>query len=160
MRNGLLLLAGSLLLAGCGGGMPGFLGREGGDGTYRIGGEVLPEPVPVAMREATAERALHGVIVRVEGEAPTQGYWGAALVPVGGGTPDAAGVVSFRFVAIPPAGAEAVGPARTRQLSAGLFIPNLSLRQTRAVRIAGLNAAETLPLPAAPARPLAAAPDL
>jgi hypothetical protein len=65
MRNGLLLLAGAWLLAACGGGMPDFLGREGGDGFYRVGGEELPDPVPVAMRSATAERALNGVIVRV-----------------------------------------------------------------------------------------------
>ena len=62
-----------------------------------------PDPVPVPMRSATAERALHGVIVRVEGEAPTQGYYGAELRPLGDGAPDAAGVVSFRFVAMPPA---------------------------------------------------------
>ena len=158
MRNGLLLLASAWLLAACGGGMPDFLGREGGTGYYRLGGEVPPEPVPVAMRSATAERALYGAIVRVEGEAPTQGYWGAALAPIGDGAPDAAGVVSFRFVAIAPAAAEAVGPARTRQLSAAIFVPNLALKQTRAVRIAGLNTAETLPLPAAPARAPAVAP--
>ena len=81
-------------------GFPRPRGRS--DGTYRIGGEQLPDPVPVAMRAATAERGLYGVIVRVEGEAPTQGYWGAALAPVGDGAPDAAGVVSFRFVAMPP----------------------------------------------------------
>jgi hypothetical protein len=160
MRNGLLLLAGAWLLAGCGGGggMPDFLGREGGDGYYSVRGEEPPQPVPVAMRSATAERALTGVIVRVEGEAPTQGYWGAALRPLGDGAPDAAGVVSFRLTAIPPAEVEAVGPARTRELSAAVFVPNRALRQTRAVRVAGLNAAETLPLPAAPTRPATVAP--
>lgn len=159
MRSGLMLLVGLVLLAGCGDGVPTFLGREGGTGFYSVGGEPAPVPVAVPMREATAERALHGVIVRVEGEAPTQGYWGAALLPLGTGDPDAAGVVSFRFVAIPPAGVEAVGPARTRQLSAGVFIPNLALRTTRAVRVAGIGTAETLPLPAAPPRPQVAAPD-
>jgi hypothetical protein len=159
MRNGLLLLASAWLLAGCSVEIPDFLGREGGDDSrYRLGGEELPDPVPVAMRSATAERALHGVIVRVEGEAPTQGYWGAELRPVGGGEPDAAGVVSFRFMAVPPASVEAVGPARTRQLSAAVFVPNLALRQTRAVRVAGIGTAETLPLPEAPPRPLAVSP--
>jgi hypothetical protein len=67
--------------------------------------------------------------------------------------------VSFRFLAIPPTSAEAVGPARTRQLSAAVFVPNLALKQARAVRIAGVNAAETLPLPEAPSRPLAPTPD-
>ena len=111
------------------------------------------------MRSATAERALHGVIVRVEGEAPTQGYWGAELRPLGDGAPDAAGVVSFRFVAVPPAGVEAVGPARTRQLSAGSSSRTSRLRRPGRCGVAGLDAAETLPLPEAPARPLAVSPD-
>jgi hypothetical protein len=153
MRNGLWLLAGACLLAGCGGGVPDFLGREGGSGYYRVGGEELPDPVPVALRSAVAERSLTGVIVRVEGEAPTQGYWGAALEPVGAGAPDASGAVSFRFVAVPPASAEAGGPARTRRLSAAVHVPNLALKTTRAVRIAGIGTAQTLPLPAAPELP-------
>jgi hypothetical protein len=153
MGNRLLLLAAALMLAGCGGGMPDFLGREGGTGYYRIGGEVLPQPVPVAMTDATVERGLYGVLIRVTGEAPAQGYWSTLLEPLGTGEPDAAGVVSFRLMAVPPAAVGAVGPARTRQLSAGLFIPNRALRETRAVRVAGLGAPQTLPLPAAPARP-------
>jgi hypothetical protein len=153
MRNGLLLLAGAWLFAGCSMELPNFVGREGGDGFYRLGGEEIPDPVPVAMRSAVAERSLTGVIVRVEGEAPTQGYWGAALEPVGDGAPDASGAVSFRFVAVPPASAEPVGPARTRRLSAAVYVPNLALKTTRAVRVAGLGTAQTLPLPAPPAPP-------
>jgi hypothetical protein len=124
-----------------------------------VGGEEVPDPVPVAMRSAVAERSLTGVIVRVDGEAPTQGYWGAALEPVGTGAPDASGAVSFRFVAIPPASVEAVGPARTRRLSAAVHVPNLALKNTRAVRIAGVGTAQTLPLPAPPAPPPVAAPE-
>jgi hypothetical protein len=153
MRNGLLLLTGALLAAGCSMEMPNFVGREGGDGFYRLGGEELPDPVPVAMRSAVAERSLTGVIVRVEGEAPTQGYWGAMLEPVGDGAPDASGAVSFRFVAIPPMSVEAVGPPRTRRLSAAVYVPNLALKNTRAVRVAGIGTAQTLPLPAPPAPP-------
>ena len=155
MRNGLLLLAGACLVAGCSFDMPNFLGREGGgDGSYQLGGgDPPPVPRPVPMREATVERALHGVIVRVEGEAPTQGYYSAALRPLGDGAPDAAGVVSFEFVAVPPATVAAVGPARTRQLSAAVFVPNLALKQMRAVRLSGGGAVQTLGLPAAPAPP-------
>ena len=159
MRNGLLLLTGAWLVAGCSMEIPDFVGREGGNGFYRSGGEELPDPAPVAMRSAVAERSLTGVIVRVEGEAPAQGYWGAALEPVGGGAPDASGVVSFRFVAIPPLSVEAAGPARTRRLSAAIYVPNLALKTTRAVRVAGLGAAQTLPLPAAPAAPPPVAPE-
>lgn len=158
MRNGLLLLAGACLLAACSMDIPNFVGREG-DGTYQVGGAEVPDPVTVPMELATAERGLNGVIVRVEGAAPTQGYWGAALVPVGSGEPDAAGAVSFRFVAVPPAGVEAVGPPRTRQLSAGVFVPNRALKTTRAVRISALGKTETLPLPAAPVPSFEVAPE-
>jgi hypothetical protein len=147
MRNGLVLLAGLWLLAGCGGGMPGFLGREGGtDGVYDLRGEPLPEPRSLFLRQAAAEPALHGVILRVVGEAPTQGWWGAELRPLAGGSPDAAGIVSFELVAIPPQTTEAVGPARTRQLSAAVFFPTLALEDLRGFRVAGGGAVQTLPL--------------
>jgi hypothetical protein len=146
MRNLLLLLA-SLGIAGCSMEIPSFLGREGGgEGFYSIRGEPSPEPVPVPLRQATLERALHGVIIRVDGEAPTQGYWAATLVPLRGGTPDAAGIVSFALMAVPPTGPEAVGPARTRRLTAAVFVPTLALKDLRGFRVSGPGTAHTLPL--------------
>ena len=103
MRKGLLLLAGVVLLGGCTMEVPGFLGREGNaQGYYSVRRQPPPEPVPVAMRSAVLEPALHGVIIRVEGEAPTWGYYSPTLVPVNDGAPDAAGIVSFRLMAVPP----------------------------------------------------------
>ena len=131
----------------CGGGMPSFLGREGStDGVYNIRGEPLPEPRNLFLRQAAAEPALHGVILRVVGEAPTQGWWGAELRPLAGGEPDAAGIVSFELVAIPPQTVQAVGPARTRTLSAAVFFPTLALEDLRGFRVAGGGAVQTLPL--------------
>jgi hypothetical protein len=145
MRNGLLLLAG-LGLCGCSMEIPSFLGREGGGGEfYNVRPEPPPDPVPVPLREATLERALHGVIIRVDGEAPTQGYYSAALVPLGNG-PDAAGILSFELMAVPPAAPEAAGPARTRQITAAVFIPTLALKNLRGFRVSGGGAVRTLPL--------------
>ena len=91
MRNGLLLLAGIGLLAGCSVELPGFAGREGNAaGMYTFRAPPPPEPQQVPLRQAEAERALHGVILRVRGETPSQGYYSAALRPIGTG-PDAAG---------------------------------------------------------------------
>ena len=99
MRNGLLLLAGIGLLAGCSVELPGFAGREGNAaGMYTFRAPPPPEPQQVPLRQAEAERALHGVILRVRGETPSQGYYSAALRPIGTG-PDAAGILSFEFVA-------------------------------------------------------------
>lgn len=161
MRNGLLLLAAACLMAGCSVDVPNFLGREGGAGTYTFGrkAEEKALPVPVPVTAARVDPALYGVVVVVDGLARTQGFHSAALDPIDGGNPDAAGVIGFRFVAVPPAKPGDVGPAQTRLLSAGLFLPNLSLRQIRAVRIVGENGAQTLPLPAyAKPRPVAATP--
>src|SRR3954466_2480629 len=87
MRNGLLLLAGAAVLAGCSMEIPSFMGREGDSGNYNFNligkHEAPPQARPVQLRQAVAERALFGVIVRVTGEAPTQGYSTAQLVPVG-----------------------------------------------------------------------------
>jgi hypothetical protein len=147
MLNGLLLLAGFGLLAACSMEMPAFLGREGGgQGFYNVRGEPPPEPRPVPLREATLERALHGVIIRVDGVAPTQGYYSAALIPLRDGSPDAAGIISFEFMAVPPAGPQAVGPARSRRLTAAVFIPNLALKDLNGFRVAGAGTVHTLPV--------------
>jgi hypothetical protein len=147
LRDGLILLAAAALAAGCSMEMPDFLGREGaGGGFYDVRGEAPPEPRTVALREAHAERALHGVILRVVGEGPTQGYYSATLRPLGGGAPDPAGILSFELVATPPAEPQAVGPARTRILTAGLFMPNQSLKDLRGFRVTGGGGVQTVTL--------------
>ena len=147
MRNGFLILAGLLVLGGCSYEIPQFLGREGtGQSLYTIRPEPLPDPVPVPLRSAELERALHGVILRVEGVAPRQGYFNAELLPLGGGAPDSAGVVGFGLVAVPPPVPGAVGPERTRLLTAAVFVPNRALKDLRGFRVAGSGATRTLPL--------------
>ena len=145
MRKALSLLAGLAVLAGCSMEVPGFLGREGNyAGFYSVRGEPTPDPVPLPLRTAVLEPALHGVIVRVETEAPTQGYYSAALVPLNDARPDAAGIVTFQLVATPPSAPQAIGPARTRAMSAGVFMPTLGLKNVRAIRVAGVGTAVTL----------------
>ena len=147
MRNGLVLLAGLALLAGCSFEMPSFLGREGGgDSFYQVRGEPPPPPRSVPIRQTALEHGLHGVILRVAGETPTQGYWGAQLRPLGNGAPDAAGLLSFELLAIPPASPQAVGAQRSRVVTAAIFVPNQALRDLRGFRVAGAGAVETLTL--------------
>ena len=148
LLNGLLLLAAAGALAACSMDVPDFVGRDGGgDGFYRLGGETPPPPPrPVALREATAERALHGVILRVVGETPTQGFFSATLVPLNGGAPDKAGILAFQFVASPPATPHTVGPPRTRIVSAGVFMPTASLKNLRGFRVDGMGSQQTVML--------------
>lgn len=155
LGNGLFLLAATAVLAACSMEIPSFMGREGdGQGVYNIRGEPVADPVPVPLTEVVVERALYGVLLRVEGSAPTQGYYSAALVPLRAGEPDAAGVVTFEFMAVPPSTAQAVGPARTRRLTAATFVPNLALKDMRAFRVTAAGTVHTLPAPA-PIRPAA-----
>jgi hypothetical protein len=127
--------------------VPDFLGRGGsGGGSYSIRPEPQADPVLVPMRTARAERGLGGFIVRAEAVAPTQGYYAAELAAVGGGVPDANGVLRYELVARPPNSPQAVGPDRTRELRAGIFVPNRALREMRAVHITGSNTAQTLSL--------------
>jgi hypothetical protein len=145
MRTWFLMLAG-VALAGCTMEVPSFLGREGGGaGEYSFDETPEPDPVAVPLRRAEAERGLYGVIVRAEGVAPTQGYYAARLRPAS--RPDAAGVLGFEFVAVPPLAPEAVGPERTRVLTAAVFLPTRALDELSAVRVAGIGGVRTLPLP-------------
>jgi hypothetical protein len=106
----------------------------------------LPDAVPVPMRSAELERAYGGVIVRVTGVAPTQGYFNAALVAENGGVPDAAGVLTLSLVAVPPPTPEAVGPERTRLLLTAAFLQELELRTIRGFRVVAAQNVVTLPL--------------
>ena len=148
MGKGLTLLATAGFVAGCGGGVPNFVGREGnaGNSFYSIRGKPAPDPVAVPMRSATTEPALYGMIVRVEGLAPTWGYHTASLRPLSDG-PDAAGIMSFQFMAIPPSETEPAGAPQTREISAAIFVPDISLKKLRGVRVTGVGQqVQTLPI--------------
>lgn len=152
MRNGTFLLLGAAILAGCGGGgVPGFLGREGNAQSQFTFGEdaAQPDQVPMPIGDAVAERALGGAIVRVSGVADAQGYWGAELRPVGFG-PDANGVLAFDFIAYPPEEPGYTGVARTRVITAGAFVPTITARKATSVRIVGSTGTRSLTLPAIP----------
>ena len=86
------------------------------------------------------------MILRVVGEAPTQGYWAPQLRPLTGGAPDAAGIVSFelrRRAAAAPRRSARRAPAT---LTAAIFVPDLALEDLRGFRVAGGGAVQTLPL--------------
>lgn len=107
----------------------------------------LPDAVPIAtLREAVVERAYGGVILRVTGVAPTQGFHGATLRPENGGLPDAAGILTVALVAVPPSTPEAVGPERARLLLTAAFLQERELRDIRGFRVVAGQNVVTLPL--------------
>ncbi len=106
----------------------------------------LPDAEPAPMREATLERAYGGVILRVTGVAPTQGWYNAALVAANEGALDAAGLMTVSLVAVRPDEPNAVGPERTRLLMAGAYLTDREIRDVRGFRVVAANQTVTLPL--------------
>jgi hypothetical protein len=138
----LCILAG---LPACSMELPPFLGSNApGGNTWELNPDPPPPPVAVTMRRVAVEPALHGVILRVDGLAPAQGYWGAALMSARSPEP---GVLAYDFVARPPETVEVIGPVQTREVQAGLFLPNRHLTRVRALRVSGAGATETVPIP-------------
>lgn len=106
----------------------------------------LPDAVAVpGLREAAVERTSGGVILRVTGVAPTQGYFSPTLAAQG--APDAAGLLTVSFLAVPPLEPQAVGPERTRLLLAAAYASDLELRGVRGFRLVTGPTVRTLPLP-------------
>lgn len=150
MQDRFLILGVLVLLGGCAGGVPDFVGREGSQtGQFTLGGEdPLPDPMPLSLRAALAERGPFGVIIRAEGIAPQQGYHSAGLAPLAGGAPDAAGVVSYALTAVPPETPQAQGPERTRLLTAATFLSAREIGTTiTGVRVTGGANTQALALP-------------
>lgn len=149
MRKIVHILLTGFLVAGCSWQLPGFLGRTGGGSdTYTLGGgPTLPDPQPLALRSVRAEPALRGVILRADGVAPTQGYYAATVTSVGGGEPDASGIMSFELTAIPPETPQAIGPENTRELSAAIFLPTRVAEDVRGFRVSGAGRVQTVAMP-------------
>lgn len=83
-----------------------------------------------------------GAIVSARGLPPTQGYWGAELVPENQGQP-VNGVITYRFVlANPPAkspDSQRVATPWSREVTAGAFINSTRFAQTTKVVVIGAN---------------------
>jgi hypothetical protein len=94
------------------------------------------------IQEAAAERGLRGTILRVRGVTPTQGYFDAELRPIGA----EGGVVLYEFRAKPPLEPQAVGPERTRLLTAADFLSVRELRDITNARIVGAGNSVSVPL--------------
>ncbi len=82
------------------------------------------------------ERTSDGAIIRATGQTARQDAFDVRLVPEQpGGTPEG-GVLSYELKALQPSNAPQ-GPARTRQVQAGVFVSNQTLEQVREVRVRG-----------------------
>lgn len=104
------LLMSSLALSACGGfsdsrmNPRNWFGASSVEERPELGPTTLvddPRPLVPQVSEMVIERTSSGAIVRASAVMPSAGWWDAELVPENYGRPSG-GVLSFRFVAIPP----------------------------------------------------------
>jgi hypothetical protein len=100
--------------------------------------------VPV-VRQVRAERGDLGLIVWAEGVTATQGYWDAELRPVGP-VPEG-GTLTLELRVRPPLEPQAVGPERTRLVTAGMALGAREAASFGAVRVVGARNAGTAAMP-------------
>lgn len=145
MRNILILLTFATGITGCSFNMPGFLGSSSNDGTYEINGEeFLIAPVPISLRSTHVERTWNGIIVRAEGVAPAQGYYSAALRASSTPPDTERGIYYLDLVAIPPEAVLVIGPERTRELRAAIFLPDRYLKKVNTIHVSGQQRTDTV----------------
>ncbi len=92
-----------------------------------------PRPLVADVTSLAVERTPTGAIIRATGLPPQQGWHGAELVLDGDGPVD--GVLTYRFRAIPPFAQTRVSTVRSRELSVATSISQITLAETRVIRV-------------------------
>lgn len=104
------------------------------------GGFPAPEaagPLVPFVASMHVEKAVDGVIVRATGLPPIQGYWGGKLVPTNYGEPDENGVLTLRFVLVPPPTQTRVSTPQSREVTVAIQVSAAKLRTIRRFVIQG-----------------------
>jgi hypothetical protein len=104
----------------------------------RVDGRLLVAQVT----ELAVEPVTGGAIVRAVGLPPTQGWWGAELLPENDFLARE-GELSFRFVVAPPIEPRPQGSPVTREVSAGIFVSDTRLSEARRITVTGAGNARS-----------------
>lgn len=97
------------------------------------------------VRQLRADPGDLGVIVWAEGVTATQGYWDAELRRVN--APGAGGVLVLELRVRPPLEPQAVGPERTRLVTAALALTTREAADLQSVRVVAATNAATAAMP-------------
>ncbi len=142
----ILVLATAIALAGCARVAESRLnpfnwfggGQEEAVETIEVA-ETDPRARVAQITELVVEQTPTGAIVRATALPPTQGWYGAALVPADDGPVN--GQMLYVFRAFPPDGPRPVSTVRSRELTAARALSPQDLAQIRTIRVEGaLNA--------------------
>lgn len=91
-------------------------------------------PLVDQITDLTVERTPTGVIITATALPPTQGWFNAELVRVQQDSTDEA---VFEFRVEPPLGTKPVGPARSREITAGAFLSDQDVAGLGTIRVIG-----------------------
>ncbi len=97
--------------------------------------ETDPRPRVAQVTALSIEQTPTGAIVRATGLPPTQGWFGAALVPETDGPVN--GEMIYVFRAVPPRTPQPVSTVQSRELTVGRALSAQDLAATRVVRVIG-----------------------
>ncbi len=92
-------------------------------------------PMVAQITDLSVEPSATGAIVRAEGLVQTLGWHSAALVAENNGRP-VDGVLTYRFVASPPRGAQEQGSERARSVTAAATISEITLERVARIVVA------------------------
>ncbi len=94
-------------------------------------------PLVAEITSLVIERTPGGAIVRATALPTSQGWFAPELVSLDPYGDPVEGVLSYSFRAVPPRGPRRVSSEQSRELSAGVFIPNLVLQRVRVIQVTG-----------------------
>lgn len=100
------------------------------------GGVVDDRPLVDQVVAMRVERAPGGAIVHAVALPPSQGYWKADLVPENDGRP-VNGVLTVQFRAYSPPKPWPQGTEQSREITAGIFLSEQTLRGVRTIVVRG-----------------------
>lgn len=147
-RRYFILGTGSLMLGGCARVSESrfnpfnWFGRDSEEDTVApIEERGDPRPLVAEVTSLDIERTPTGAIIRATGLPPDQGWYAGALVPETDGPVD--GVLAYRFRAVPPGERTRVSTRQSRELSVAVAVSNITLSETRVVRVIGARNSRT-----------------
>lgn len=85
--------------------------------------------------ELRAEPTRNGVILRAQGKTNVQGYYDVELSETNGGLPDETGMLTFELRGKPPQFPLAANTDRSRDIVAGTFVSQITLKSVRSLRV-------------------------
>lgn len=96
-----------------------------------------PRPLVADITSLVVEKTPGGAIIRATALPGTQGWFAPELVSATGDGKPVEGVLSYGFRAAPPERATRVSSVRSRELSAAVYVTDLTLVNVRVIQVTG-----------------------